>query len=185
MISRIDTVLVQFSIPESEYLRIVRFYNENRDKLDRTEEGRQGGFELILADGSVHPHNGVLDFAEREVDPSTGTLLLQASFPNPNQIIRPGQYARIKFVEQMVDDAVIVPQRCVIELQGKYSVFVITSDNTIERRNIEVGERMDDMWLISSGLEAGERVVIDALQKVGSGAEVNPVPSDFKSITNQ
>ncbi len=182
-ISDVDNILVRFSIPEAEYLRIVKNFNEKRDDIVGGNES-DGFLELILADGSMHPEKGKLDFAEREIDPSTGTLLLQASFENPDRIIRPGQYAKIRVPTNYVEDAVLIPQRCVMEMQGQFSVFTVSDSNKVKRQSIVPGRKIDDMMIIDEGIKAGDRLVIDALQKVGPDVVIQPVPSDFQSKMN-
>jgi membrane fusion protein (multidrug efflux system) len=182
-ISNIENILVRFSIPEAEYLRIRRNYNARKVR-NNGESENQGFLELILADGSMHGPKGTLDFAEREIDPSTGTLLLQASFDNPDRIIRPGQYAKIRVPTDYVEDAVLIPQRCVMEMQGQFSAFTVTDSNTVKRVAIEPGRKIGDMIIINQGIQAGDRIVIDALQKVGPDVVVNPVPAEFESKMN-
>ena len=193
-VSRIDTIRVQFFLTETEYLRLVKEVL----KLDKTiKEKREGNLrdeadeikgdyklDLILSDGSTYDQKGRVDFVNRNVDPSTGSMLVQAHFPNPDKLLRPGLYAKIKAQIQIVEGALLVPQRCIIELQGQYSVFIVKNDNTVDSRPVTVGERLGDLWLITDGLEAGEKIVIDALQKVGSGLKVNPSVIEFESQTN-
>jgi membrane fusion protein (multidrug efflux system) len=175
-VSRIDTVLVQFFITESQYLRAAREYGFRPDPLD--DDPEEATLELILADGSVYPHKGVFDFADRGVDPMTGAMLVQASFPNPDELLRPGQFARLKAKVAVVEDGILVPQRCVTELQGTHSVFVVDDDNIARKREVKAGPTIGSSWLILEGLQAGERVVYEGLQKARDGAPVNPIPRD-------
>lgn len=184
VISRVDMILVQFSVPEADYLRWVRLYRDEKgEPVD--EDNLEESIELILADGSIHDHLGKMDFAGREIDPSTGTLLLQASFSNPDRILRPGQYAKVRLRERTVKDGLLVPQRCIMELQGQYSVYVVDSGNKVVKQRIETSGTIDDFWLVTSGLSEGDKIVIDALQKVRPEMEINPVVTSFESKTAQ
>ena len=118
------------------------------------------------------------------MDPTTGTLLLQASFPNPDGLLRPGLFAKIKAVVDVVENGVLVPQRCVTELQGLYSVMVVGKGNKIDRREITIGPRIDDRWLVLEGLETGEKVVYEGLQLVKDGVEVNPQAHKIDNSTS-
>jgi len=189
-VSRIDTIRVQFFLTEAEYLGLVKeFINnpneedkKNKKKVEESEADYK--LDLILSDGSTYDQKGKVDFVNRNVDPTTGSMLVQAHFPNPDKLLRPGFYAKIKAQMQNVEGALLVPQRCIIELQGQYSVFVVKDDNIVESRQVTVGERLGDLWLIKDGLEAGEQIVIDGLQKVGSGLKVNPSLIEFESQIN-
>jgi membrane fusion protein (multidrug efflux system) len=144
------------------------------------------GLTLILSDGSVYPDKGRIRFVNRQVNATTGTILLQASFPNPDLIIRPGQFAKVRGVVNVVKDGILVPQRCVVELQGKYSVFVVNDENEVEFRSIEVASSYGTGYLIvTSGLSPGERVVYEGLQKVKSGTKVNPVQAELSASSSE
>jgi membrane fusion protein (multidrug efflux system) len=173
MVSRIDTVLVQFFITETEYLMFARRFLSEGEPVERKK--RKAKFELILADGSLYEHKGRPDFFDREVDPATGAMLVQASFPNPDEILRPGQFARVKAKVKVVEDGILIPQRCMTELQGTFSVFVVTGDNKVERRAVKTGPKVDAFWLITEGLKPGEQVVYEGMQKIKDGAIVNPL----------
>ena len=178
-VSRIDTVLVQFFITESQYLMFMRRFMSKIDtvKIDKAEKS---GLELILSDGSVYAHKGKADFVNREVDPTTGALLIQASFPNPNELLRPGQFARVKGEVEVVKEGILIPQRCVMELQGTFTVYVVEAENKIQAREVKVGPKIKSFWLIREGLKADEKVVYEGLQKVKDGtvveAEVKEIP---------
>ncbi len=176
-VSRIDTILVEFFITEAEYLRFFRSINQDKAK----KYDKRSTLELILADGSVHDYKGKIDFINRNVDPKTGAILLQASFPNPKRLVRPGQYAKVKALVDIADSALIVPQRCVRELQGKYSVYIVNQENKIESRQIDVSGFYQDYYVISSGLNAGDKVVFEGIQKVVPGMQVSPEIVEFKS----
>jgi membrane fusion protein (multidrug efflux system) len=176
-ISRIDTVLVQFFITEKEYLMFARRYLAEVAPVKRAD--REAKFEMILADGSLYEHKGKADFIDREVNSMTGAMLVQASFPNPDQLLRPGQFARIKAQVEIIKEGILVPQRCMSELQGAFSVYVVTGDNKVERRAVKAGPKVDAFWLITEGLKPGERIVYEGMQKVKDGTIVNPVVEEI------
>lgn len=177
-ISRIDTMLVQFFITESQYLMFMRRHMSKIDtgKLDETE---RTDLELILSDGSVYAHKGRADFVNREVDPTTGALLIQASFPNPDELLRPGQFGKVRGEVERVKEGILIPQRCVMELQGAFSIYVVGADNKIQAREVKVGPKIKSFWLIREGLKADEKVVYEGLQKVKEGTVVNPVVQEI------
>jgi len=163
-ISRIDPIRVRFSISERDYLEYVK-------KARAAGEAKKMPIELILADGTVHPHIGYLVFADRIIDPETGTLLLEAAFPNPEGFVRTGQYARVRFATDVRPNAILVPQRAVQELQATYSVGVLNGSK-VEIRTVKTGARVGSMWVIEDGLNAGDKVVVEGMQKVKNGMEV-------------
>ena len=169
-VSTLDPIKVYFPVSEREYLDYVK---EHPD-MAKTQESLT--FQLILADGSVYPRKGTFSFADRQVDVKTGTLRLQAVFPNPGNILRPGQYARIRAIIRTAKGALLVPQRAVTEQQGSYQVAVVTPDNKVEIRPVKVGERVGSQWIVETGLKPGDRVVAEGTQKVRPGALVNPKP---------
>ncbi|MBW2611690.1 MAG: efflux RND transporter periplasmic adaptor subunit [Deltaproteobacteria bacterium] len=171
-VSNIDTVLVEFFITETQYLEWNRFMKE-REKTE-TDARKKAGLDLILADGSMYEHKGKVGFIDRQVDPTTGALLIQASFPNPDRLLRPGLFAKVKAKVDVVEDGIMIPQRCVTEIQGLYSVFVVGDGNKIDRREITVGPTIDSSWLIIKGLKPGEKVVYEGLQSARDGMVVNP-----------
>ena len=180
-VSSVDTILVSFFITETQYLAVARSLAE---ALAKEHDELEADLELILIDGSVFEHKGRPDFVDREVDSSTGAILVQASFPNPEQLLRPGQFAKVRLKSRVAKDAILIPQRCVMEIQGLYYVFVVNAENIIETRDIKAGSKVGSFWLISEGLKPGEKVVFEGLQKVKDGAAVNPVVVDVK-LTDQ
>jgi membrane fusion protein (multidrug efflux system) len=182
VVSLIDTVRVEFYITETQYLSIARFRQDQREKNILSAKREQMGLDLILADGSLYPLTGRVDFLDRDVDPTTGAVLVQASFPNPDQILRPGQFAKIKAMVAILDKGVKIPQRCIMELQGLYRVFVVNDSNRVELRNVEVGSKIKNFWLITKGLSEGEKVIYEGLQKVRDGVLVNPVTQNIEPI---
>jgi membrane fusion protein (multidrug efflux system) len=181
-VSQIDTVLVNFFITESQYLNLARIRASSGKPSERT-----GGsnLELILVDGSVYGHKGKADFVGREVDPTTGAMLVQASFPNPEKLLRPGQFAKVRAEVEAVKEGILIPQRCVIELQGFFSVFVVESGNTVQRREVKVGPKVKEFWLIVEGLKPGEQVVYEGLQMVRDGTIVEPTVSEIEPVNQE
>jgi membrane fusion protein (multidrug efflux system) len=191
-VSKVSSVRVQFFLTETQYLLLAREIRdlENQTREVQTKEPRKRPnadkveLSLILSDGSTHPYKGVADFINREVDASTGAILVQASFPNPDLILRPGQFSRVKIKMKEDKGALLVPQRCVTELQGQYSVFVVNGENKIESRQITISEKYGDYWIVSEGMNAKDQIVLEGLQKVGPGMAVNPVITEFESQSN-
>lgn len=183
-ISKVDPIHCRFSLSERDYLRLARGRLESIDR--RVAEGMtreaaiaalgdaEAPFELVLADGSVHPHKGKLAFVDRLVDPTTGTLLMEVAFPNPDKLIRPGQYGRVRAAADVLKGAILVPQKSVSELQGLRSVFVLAEGNKVEMRPVKVGPRVGGLWAIEEGLAPTDRVVVDGIQKIAPGVEVRP-----------
>ncbi len=172
-VSTLDPIKVYFPVSEKGYLNYIK---ENPDAAKRAEQERQLGLEMILADGSRYPHEGSFSFADRQVDVKTGTLRLQGLFPNPGNILRPGQFARVRAITTTKKGALLVPQRAVTELQGSYQVAVVGKDNKVSIRPVKVGERVGSLWIVHEGLKPGERVVAEGIQRVRAGMTVNPKP---------
>jgi len=172
-VSTVDPIKVYFTISEQEYLDFNRRFptQASRD----AENGRQP-LELILADGSVYGHTGKFFFADRQVDQTTGAIRIAGLFPNPGNILRPGQYGRVRSSTRTRAGALEVPQRAVTELQGTYQVAVVDTANKVEIRTVKPGNRVGGMWIIDEGLKPGERVIAEGVQKVGPGMPVNPLP---------
>jgi membrane fusion protein (multidrug efflux system) len=174
-ISQIDPILFRAGMAEAEYLKLARRMQED------LAQGRTGSastpVQLILADGTVHPHEGRLDAVERNIDATTGTLALQIRFPNPDRLVRPGQYGRVRAVVDVKRGAILVPQRAVQELQNLYNLAVVGADNKVSFRTVKVGPREGTLWVIEEGLKPGERVIVEGLQRVAEGAVVNPKPA--------
>jgi len=176
-VSRIDNIRVEFFLTESEYLHFYRQIEKDVEKGKREKVD----LELILADGSLHKYKGKIDFIDRNVDPTTGAILIQASFPNPEKLIRPGQYAKVKALVEIAENALIIPQRCVKELQGKYSAYIVNNENKVEIRNLEIAGFYQDFYIISEGIEVGEKIIFEGIQKVAPQMEVKPIVIEFKS----
>ena len=168
-VSTLDPIKVYFPVSEREYLDYAR---------ENPETARNHpALEMLLADGSIYPHKGKISLSDRQVDVKTGTLRVQGVFPNPGNILRPGQYARVRAVIKTRQDALLVPQSAVTELQGNYQLAVVTNDNKVEIRPVKVGERAGTEWIIEDGVKPGEKVIAEGLQKVQAGMIVNPRPS--------
>ena len=187
VVSTIDTIHVEFYLVESDYLGLAReFIESERQKQDANyirEENKNGRLQLILSDGTIFKQEGKINFVDRQINPETGSLLIQAAFPNPNYLLRPGQFAKVRARMDIIDGAIIVPQRCVMELQGTHSVYIVNDSSKVETRQITTGNKFDDYWVITKGLKANEKVVIDALQKVRPGMIVEPKVTEFESKT--
>jgi membrane fusion protein (multidrug efflux system) len=168
IVSQLNPILFRCAIAEAEYLRIAR-----RNQQSGKAAERQWNVELILADGTVFPHRGRLDAIERAVDPTTGTLTGQFVFPNPDRLLRPSQYGKARFAIDIKEGAVLVPQLAVQDLQGLYSLMVVKPDATVEQRMVKAGERVGNLWIIDSGVKPGEKVIVEGIQRVQPGMQVN------------
>ncbi len=170
-VSSIDPIRVNATISEADYLR---FFAQSK----RTGTHTSGGpLELILADGSVYPQKGKLVIVDRAVDQKTGTLTIAAEFPNPEGLLRPGQFGRVRAVVEMAKDALLVPKRAVQEIQGMQTVLVVGPENMVALRTIQPGETVGDQLIVRDGLKPGERVIVDGVQKARPGSKVNPSPA--------
>ena len=178
-VSRIDTVLVEFFITETQYLQLARQFSSKVEPVARN--ARKENLELILADGSLYEYKGKPEFVDRNVDPTTGAILVQASFPNPKELLRPGQFAKVKALVKVVKDGILIPQRCVVELQGLYSVYVVGDGDKIQTRRIKAGPKIKQFWLITEGLKPDEHIVYEGLQRAKDGAVVKPTVKDIES----
>jgi len=170
-LSQVDPIRVSAPLSEREYMAFAR-------SIDRTTNGaprvQQDTLELVLTDGSVFPHRGHAIVAGREVDPRTGTIQFKAEFPNPGNLLRPGQYARVRAVTELRKDALLVPQRAVSEMQGVNQVAVVGPDNKVTIRVVQLGPRFESSWVVEKGLSLGDSIVVEGIQKVRDGVVVNP-----------
>jgi membrane fusion protein (multidrug efflux system) len=174
-LSDTDPIHVRFPIGEREYLELSGRHRE-ADREANRKNAKDPRLELLLADGSVHPYKGRIEFIQRNVDASTGTLMLEASFPNPDLVLRPGQYGRVRTVVDVLEDQLLVPQRSVQELQGEYQVWVVKEDGSVELRHVEMGRRVDWRWVVREGLSPGDVVVADGIQRLRAGVKVDARP---------
>jgi membrane fusion protein (multidrug efflux system) len=162
-VSTVDPIKVYISMAEHQYLDYMHHggWHDGRVSL-----------ELILSDGAIHPHKGSFAFADRQVDMSTGTIKVAALFPNPGNVLRPGQFARVRAQTELKKAALLVPQRAVTELQGSYQVAVVGPDKRVDIRRVKVAERIDNFWVVDEGLHQGERIIVEGLQKARQGSAV-------------
>ncbi len=172
-VSTVDPIKVFFTVSEQEYLAFNRQYPT---EASRQAEEKRLPLELILADGTTYAKKGKVSFADRAVNQNTGAIRIAGLFDNPGNILRPGQYARIRAATTIRQGALLIPQRAVSELQGNYQVAVVDNDNKVSIVAVKVAERAGAMWIIADGLKPGERVVAEGVQKVRTGAQVNPKP---------
>jgi membrane fusion protein (multidrug efflux system) len=166
-VSTLDPIKSNFTVGEQEYLSLTRAGGSGLAKLQ---------LELILADGSVYPHKGKFSFADRQVNQNTGSIQLTGLFPNPGNMLRPGQYGRVRAAIGNSARALLIPQRAVTELQGAYQVAVVDSSNKVGIRTVKVGDKIGTMWIVAEGLKAGERVVAEGIQQSHAGTLVSPKP---------
>jgi membrane fusion protein (multidrug efflux system) len=172
VVSTLDPVFAYVSVPEAEYLAFARRIAANQpDERLR----RQLPVELILSDGSKYEQTGRFDFADREVNSTTGTLTLRAVFANPD-LLRPGMTGRVRVVYEVAKDAIVIPQKAVSELLGRAFVSVVLADGKVEQRPVVTGDRIGDQWLIREGLKAGDNVIVEGLQRARPGSTVKPMP---------
>ena len=166
-VSSIDPIRVNISIAEADYLRFMA--NQKRGRA-----AAEGALELLLADGSVFPHKGRVVIADRAVDMKTGTLTLIAEFPNPQGLLRPGQFGRVRAAAEVAENAILVPQRAVQEIQGAKTVLVVGADNVVALRTITPAGSVGDLLIVRDGVQPGDRVIVDGIQKARPGAKVAP-----------
>jgi membrane fusion protein (multidrug efflux system) len=169
-VASIDPIYAQFNPSEQEYLRW--------RGSEKTPPAQRPEFELILADGQVYPHRGVAEILGLVVDPTTGTIAIRATFANPGNVLRPGQYGKVRVAVALKKGALLIPQRAVRDLQGLYQVGVVGPDDIVIIHNVTVGERVGPQWIIESGLQPGQRVIVEGLEKVKSGIKVAPTAAE-------
>jgi membrane fusion protein (multidrug efflux system) len=172
-ISALNPIEAAFTVPE-------QFYLNNADKLAKIMEvpqaDRPANMELIFADGTTYSHKGQFEYVNRQIQTSTGAINVYALFPNPENILRPGMYAKVRAVTERISNAVLIPQRAVNELQGINQVIVIKPGNVVDIRNVELGQKVGTNWIVTSGIQPGETVVVEGIQKCQPGATVTPEP---------
>lgn len=172
-LSKIDPILFKVGATEADYLRVARRAQDRQTGATPRAEGIQ----LTLADGTVYKQTGKLTTVERAVDPATGTLGLEITFPNPDQLLRPGQYGRARLLLETRTAAMLVPQRAVMELQNLHSVALVDGSGKVEFRNVKVGPRVESLWVIEDGVKPGERVIVEGLQRIKPGLTVSAKPA--------
>jgi len=166
-VSSVDPVYVSFSVTEADYLRARR-----SRKVDHAEDSE---LKLILADGGAYDHNGVFDMVDRAVDPRTGTLGVRVKFPNPEGLLRPGQYAKVRLLVEKVKDAVVVPVRAVMDTQGMKSIFKVEADGKVVNQPLTLGFEQSSLVVVREGLKPGDMIIADGIRQVRSGMTVKPV----------
>jgi len=169
-VSSVDPIKVYFNLSEREYLKLANAAIASGKKTENLP------LELILVDGSTYPQQGKVAVFNRQADPTTGTFKVAALFPNPNNLLRPGQFGRVRATMSIAKGALLVPQRAVTEMQGKYLVAVVGADNKVDVRPVRVGDRVGTEWLVSEGLKPGEKVIAEGTQKVRPGMTVEAKP---------
>ena len=169
-VSTVDPIKAYYNVTEQAYINFTRLFST---ETGRSERLKQLEIELILADGTVYPLKGTNTAADRQIGPTTGALRVETLFPNPGYALRPGQFARVRVKFDLRHDALLVPQRAVSELQGSYQVDVVDADNKVHVQAVQVGDRSGNLWIIEHGLSAGERVVVEGIQKAREGMLVN------------
>jgi membrane fusion protein (multidrug efflux system) len=180
----VDPIKVYFAISEQEYMRFSR--GSQKGSGDGTQTSTKAlDLQLELSDGSKYPHPGKVIFTDRQVDTQTGTIRLVAAFANPGNILRPGQFGRVHAATAVNRSAILVPQRCVTELQGTYQIAVVGGNNKVSVRTVKVGERAGPLWIIESGLKAGEQVISEGNAKVQDGMTVNPTVVTMQAEGNE
>ncbi len=168
-VSQVDPIKVYFPVSEQEYLR-AKHLSSSEQPMDLFDTSP----ELILSDGTVYPHKGKILLTDRQVDPNTGTIRLVAAFPNPGNILRPGQYGRVRIETGMKKNALLVPQSAVKEIQDGYEVALLGPDNKAIIRPVKAGEKVGTMWVIADGLKPGDQVIVEGVSKVKDGTPVVP-----------
>jgi membrane fusion protein (multidrug efflux system) len=184
VVSRTDPIRVRFSINEREYLQFSRRLASEMRNID-TKDATDAELQLILADSTIHPQRGRIVTFNAAIDPTTGTLTLEADFPNPERLVLPGQFARVRGMVEMRSGAIAVPQRAVMETQGLFQVAVVADDNTVELRRVEMGPRTDGLWIVDSGLKVSERIALEGLQRLRTGMSVVPTDSQASVTAEQ
>ncbi|MDR3727618.1 MAG: efflux RND transporter periplasmic adaptor subunit [Terracidiphilus sp.] len=183
-VSKVDPIKVYFSISEQEYMRFSR--GPQKGSAGGTQNSTNAlELQLELSDGTKYPHKGKVVFVDRQVDTQTGTIRLVAAFPNPGNILRPGQFGRIHAATAVNRSAILVPQRCVSELQGTNQVAVVDANRKVSIRSVKVGSRVGSMWIVESGVNVGEEVISEGSDKVHDGTIVNPTMAKMSAEGNE
>jgi membrane fusion protein (multidrug efflux system) len=173
-VATVDPIKVYVPLSEQQYLQ----HSQNR----KQNNSHKVSLELYLADGSLYKHKGTFAFADNQIDPKTGTIKVAALFPNPGNVLRPGLFARVRAHVMTKEGALLVPQRSVTELQGRFQVAVVGGDSKVDIRTVKAAERVDKLWVIDEGLKPGERIVFEGVQKVRPGmpVQIKPAGADQK-----
>jgi len=174
--STLDPIRVYFPVSEQEYFEAAEKVQQGYKDRKEGKEYSGALLDLVLGGEKIYPHKGQFYLVDRQVDTKTGTIRVAALFPNPNNLLRPGQFARVRAVTKTKEGAILVPQRAVTEMQGSHQVAVVSPENKVDIRPVKVGQRSGNLWMIDQGLKPGERVVVEGLQKVKAGMTVDPKP---------
>jgi len=174
-VSQVDPIKAYFTVSEQQF---TDFHRRFPTQQSVEEQRKRIPLKLVLSDGTTYEQIGTIYFADREVNASTGTIRIAAVFPNPNNLLRPGGYGRVRASARTQNGALLIPQRAVIELQGSHQVAVVGNDNKVSIRPVTVGDRVGNLWIVTEGLKPGERVIVEGLMKVRDGAPVKAVPAD-------
>jgi membrane fusion protein (multidrug efflux system) len=174
--STLDPIRVYFPVSEQEYLEAAGKVQQGYKDRQEGKEYSLADLDLVLGGERIYPYKGQFYLVDRQVDTKTGTIRVAALFPNSNNLLRPGQFAKVRAVTQTREKAILVPQRAVTEMQGSYLVAVVSPENKVDIRPVKVGQRSGSLWIIDQGLKPGERVVVEGLQKVKAGMTVDPKP---------
>jgi membrane fusion protein (multidrug efflux system) len=172
-VTKVDPIKAYFTVSEQRFSEYSRRWADPQERIAHEKELR---FEIILADGSTYPHIGEWFGADNQVDPRTGSIRIAAVFPNPGNILRPGQFARTRVQSEIRTGALLVPQRAVTELQGSQQVAVIGPENKAHIQPVKMGRRIDHEWIVEDGLKVGDHIVVEGVQKAREGVVVNPKP---------
>ena len=188
-VSDIDPIRVRFSISEREYLIMIKNYLIEHETTARAEAkqraDRPSNLILILADGSEHPYKGKVVAAAQSIDQETGTYTMEASFSNPRKLVLPGQFARVRAPYQTLENVVVIPRKAISELQGLFRVYVVDESGMVSVKEIALGPKTGDDVVVESGLDAGEKVIVEGIQKVRPGMTVEPVPAGTTSAVQE
>jgi len=172
-VSQVDPIKAYFTVSEQEF---TDFHRRFPTEQSLEEQRKRIPLQLLLSDGSVYEHSGTIYFADRQVNPATGAIRIAGVFPNPNNLLRPGGYGRVRASARTQNGALLIPQRAVIELQGGHQVAVVGNDNKVSIRAVTVADRVGDLWIVTGGLKPGEQVIVEGVLKVRDGATVKAVP---------
>ncbi|MBX2963914.1 MAG: efflux RND transporter periplasmic adaptor subunit [Cyclobacteriaceae bacterium] len=182
-VSSTDSIVVDFFLNERDYFQLSQSYR-NMTPEERRNSKSTSPFYLILSDGSIFPHAGRFNFIDRGINPGTASILLQAIFPNPDRVIRPGQFARVRVTMSTASNALLIPQRCTIEVQGEFFVFVVDENGVINKQSVGVQSPFRDYYVIQSGIKAGDKILMDGLLRAQSGMQIDPQVVEFQSKAN-
>jgi len=173
-VSQVDPIKAYFTVSEQEF---TDFHRRFPTEQSLEEQRKRIPLQLLLSDGSVYEHSGTIYFADRQVNPATGAIRIAGVFPNPNNLLRPGGYGRVRASARTQNGALLIPQRAVIELQGGHQVAVVGNDNNVSIRAVTVADRVGDLWIVTGGLKPGDQVIVEGVLKVRDGTTVKAVPA--------